>query len=203
MVAPDDVQAAEAYLRERFADRFGGLYLEDASDGQAVVVVVLTRPLGAAGEQALRQRLDGKPVRFVEGEYTLVELERIQRALTQAMPRLQEQGIQVVWTGVDVRTNRVHLGVASDLERAREAVQDLPGAKAVVVVEAQPVQILGAEGGPTGAGTPSPATAAGDTSPGRDSGAEEDGAATRPTGWWGALRAALNRWWAALVALFR
>src|SRR5690606_27919855 len=110
MVAPDDVQAAEAYLRERFADRFGGLYLEDASDGQAVVVVVLTRPLGAAGEQALRQRLDGKPVRFVEGEYTLVELERIQRALTQAMPRLQEQGIQVVWTGVDVRTNRVNLG---------------------------------------------------------------------------------------------
>ena len=141
-------------------------------------------------------------MRFVEGEYTLVELERIQRALTQAMPRLQEQGIQVVWTGVDVRTNRVHLGVASDLEQAREAVQDLPGAEAVVVVEAQPVQILGAEGGPAGAGAPSPAGTAVDTSAGRDSGAE-DGAAARPTGWWGALRAALNRWWAALVALFR
>ncbi|HEY8415195.1 MAG TPA: hypothetical protein VIK99_05420 [Thermaerobacter sp.] len=200
LVAPDDVQAAEAYLRQRFADRFGGLYLQDAGNGQFTVVVVVTRPLGAGGEEALRQRLGGKPLRFVEGRYTLAELERIQGTLTQAMPRLQEQGVQVVWSGVDVRTNRVRLGVASDLEQAQAAVRHLPGAEAIVVVEAEPVQLLGAEGGPAVTPAPSPAATVADGGAERDAGA--GGAPVRPGGWWAALLTALRRWWAALVAVF-
>ncbi|GAB6876997.1 hypothetical protein JCM13210_17240 [Thermaerobacter litoralis] len=202
VVAPDDVQAAEAYLRERFADRFGGLYVEEAGNGQAAVVVVLTRPLDPAGEQALRDRLAGHQLRFEEGQYTLRELEQVQATLNQNMARLQAQGVEVVWTGVDVRTNRVTLGVSSSVAEARAAIQSLPGADAIEVVAAQPAQLLGAEGGPAATVAPAPGAA--------DSGAATtwepapgNGAPAPAEGWWAGLLATLSRWWAALVALLR
>lgn len=202
VVAPDDVQAAETYLRERFADRFGGLYVEDAGTGQAAVVVVLTRPLDAAGEQALRDRLAGHRLRFEEGHYTLMELEQVQATLNQNMARLQDQGVQVVWTGVDVRTNRVTLGISSSVDEARAAVRSLPGAEAIEVVAAQPVQILGAEGGPAVTVTPAPGAADTGAAISREP-VSGDGAPAPAEGWWAGLLATLSRWWAALVAVFR
>ncbi|HEY8488322.1 MAG TPA: alpha-lytic protease prodomain-containing protein [Thermaerobacter sp.] len=201
-VAPDDVQAAEAYLREHFADRFGGLYLDEGAGGRMAVVVVLTRPLDPAAEQALRDRLGGRSLRFAEGTYTLAELESVHQRLTQEIGRLQDQGVQVVWTGVDVRTNRVILGVSSSLEAARAAVRQLPGAGAVEVVAAEPVRPLGAEGGPAVTAAPSPVTDATDAHVGREPASRTD-APPRATGWWAALLATLRSWWMALAGLFR
>ncbi|WP_243149743.1 alpha-lytic protease prodomain-containing protein [Thermaerobacter sp. PB12/4term] len=202
VVAPDDVQAAEAYLRERFADRFGGLYVEEAGNGQAAVVVVLTRPLDPAGEQALRDRLAGHQLRFEEGQYTLRELEQVQATLNQNMARLQAQGVEVVWTGVDVRTNRVTLGVSSSVAEARAAIQSLPGAGVIEVVAAEPVRLLGAEGGPAVTAVPSQAATATDAIIDREP-TSEGNAPAGATGWWAALMTTLSRWWAALVAVFR
>ncbi|HEX6989483.1 MAG TPA: hypothetical protein VF282_08440 [Bacillota bacterium] len=209
----------EEYARTQLAESFAGLYLEGtAADAVGTLVLAFTTLPTDRQKQALLDLAGDVSVDFRTADYSLAALERVQREITEAMPDLERQGIDVAAVGVDVMANRVQVMVAGDAEQAAAILGQRFDGDMIQVVEGEAVVplpgVVEDQDGDAGSGTrgavsvDTTGNVAGDAAGGAavDTAGDPAGVGDGETsanpepkhGFWQRLVQAIRSWWQSL-----
>ncbi|MCY7287541.1 MAG: S1 family peptidase [Cryobacterium sp.] len=115
-------QAMQPAIREASTwGGFGGVYIDQERDGTAVLQFV--SDLDDRRDRLRELMPEDARYEVVRVEYTYDELLRIKSDVARSTERLLDDDIEVVEVGPDERRNRVTVGVAGGVSRAREALE--------------------------------------------------------------------------------